>query len=127
MATTQSAPLPTLPPDRLSSPRDPRGQRRTASCSPGASRSAPLPTLRLIESPVDPPRLALGHRDRTLHVLAAGAVIGKHVEHHEVGDRGCCLLADRAEPARGEHALAGFAEDRPLRIGRPYRLRVVGI
>src|SRR3954471_6388414 len=44
--------------------------------------------------PVDALELALGHADRALGVLAAGADIGEHVEHHEVGDRRRGLLAD---------------------------------
>src|SRR5690242_19708717 len=43
----------------------------------------------------------LGVRDRALHVIAAGAVVGEHVDDDEVGDRARRLLADRAEAARG--------------------------
>src|SRR6202163_4837659 len=77
--------------------------------------------------PIDPPRLTLRHRDRAFRVLAAGEVIGEHVEHEEVGDRRRRLLADRAEAAGGERALAGLPEDGSLGIGRPHRVGVVGI
>src|SRR5260370_24431375 len=45
-------------------------------------------------SAIDALQLALRDRDRALHVLAPGAIIGKHVENHEVGDRRRRLLAD---------------------------------
>src|SRR5262245_33466961 len=39
-------------------------------------------------SAVKPPGRTLGERNGALHVLPAGDVVGKHVDHEEVGDRG---------------------------------------
>src|SRR3984957_334864 len=45
---------------------------------------------------IDALQLPLAVRNRTLGVLGAGAVIGEHVDHQEVGDRGRGLLAGGA-------------------------------
>ena len=44
--------------------------------------------IRLITDPVTVERVALtlGDLDRALGVLAAGAVVGEHVEHDEIGE-----------------------------------------
>src|SRR5258707_14382938 len=50
----------------------------------------------IARSAIDALQLPLAVRDRTLGVLGARAVVGEHVDHQEVGDRGCRLLAWRA-------------------------------
>src|SRR5450759_3762515 len=78
-------------------------------------------------STIDALQLPLGNRDRSLGVLAAGAVVRKHVDHQEVGDRGRRLLAGRADAGSGKRALAGLAEHLILRIGSPHRRSVISI
>jgi hypothetical protein len=74
---------------------------------------------------IDALRLALGHRDSTLGVLASGREVRKHVHHDEVGDRRRGLLAERAEAAGRQRALGDVAIGRALRIGGPDRVLVV--
>src|SRR6476469_8045674 len=85
------------------------------------------PARRGLCSAIDTLQLPLGNRDRTLRVLAPGAVVGEHVDDDEVGDRGRRLLADRTEPACGACARGDVAERRGLRIGGPYRVLVVSV
>src|SRR5580704_4765036 len=54
---------------------------------------------------IDALQLSLAVRNRTLGVLGAGAVIGEHVDHQEVGDRGRGLLAGGADARRRQRAL----------------------
>src|SRR5690348_5963966 len=72
-------------------------------------------------------RLPLGDGDCAFHVLTPGAVVGKHVEHEEIGDCRRRLLADRAEPAGREGALGDVAIDSTLGVRRPDRILVVGV
>src|SRR5438105_15783663 len=63
------------------------------------------PAVAMPASAVEPRRLAFGDLDRAFGVLAAGADIGEHVEHDEVGKCRRRLLADRAESARRQRTL----------------------
>src|ERR1043166_2815185 len=74
-------------------------------------------------SAIDALQLPLRHRDRALGVFAAGAVIVEHVDHQEVGDRGCRFLADLADAGCRQRALARLLEHGVLRIGGPHRDR----
>src|SRR3954470_12344579 len=77
-------------------------------------------------STIDALQLPLAVRDRTLGVLGARAVVGEHVDHQEVGDRGRGLLGGRTNTGSGERALAGLTENGVLRICSPHRRRVIG-
>src|SRR6266702_4639864 len=76
---------------------------------------------------IDALQLTLGFRDRGLGILGAGAVVGEHVDHQEVGDRGCRLLARRTDAGRGKRALAGLSEYGVLWIRGPDRRVVIGV
>src|ERR1700716_700015 len=71
-------------------------------------------------STIDALQLPLGNRNRAGGRLAAGAVVGEHVDHQEVGDRGRRLLARCADARRGKRAFAGLAEHCVLRVGGPH-------
>src|SRR3954447_3458798 len=60
-------------------------------------------------SAIDPLQLPFCFRDRTLCVLCAGAVVGKHVNDDEVGDCGCRLLATVPMPDAGRVPLDACA------------------
>src|SRR4051794_23291501 len=51
-------------------------------------------------SAIDALQLPFRDRDRAGGGLAAGAVVGEHVDHQEVGDRSCRLLAGLADAGR---------------------------
>src|SRR5437763_17111150 len=76
---------------------------------------------------IDALQLPLAIRDRALGVLGARAVVGKHVDDQEVGDRGRRLLAGRTNTGSGERALAGLSEIGVLRICSPHRRGVIGV
>src|SRR5262245_52483986 len=76
---------------------------------------------------IDPGELALRDLYRILDVLAAGAIVGEHVEQDEVGNRGGRFLADRAEATGRQRALGCLAEHRALGVAGPYRVGVIGI
>ena len=60
-------------------------------------RAASLPAARpILLLAIDTLQLSLGNRDRALGILRAGAVVGEHVDHQEVGDRRRRLLAGGA-------------------------------
>src|SRR4030081_3324332 len=69
---------------------------------------------------IDPLQLPLAVGDCALCVLCARAVGCEHVDHEEVGDCGCSLLAGRADAGSGKRALASLAEHPVLRIRRPH-------
>jgi hypothetical protein len=48
---------------------------------------------------INPLQLPLRDLDGALGVLAAGAIAREHVDQHEIRNRACCLLSDRAQPA----------------------------
>src|SRR5215471_4090915 len=85
-----------------------------------------IPTVRrsLTINPLQPP---LGCSHRSLGFVAADAIARKHVQQDEIRNRRCRLLADRAETAGRQAALAGLAKNRRLRIGSPRRVLVVGV
>jgi hypothetical protein len=88
---------------------------------------SPCPARAASHLTINPLELPLRDLDRALGVLAAGADGREHVEQHEVGERRGCLLADRAEAADRQRPLADVAVDRPLGVGGPHRVRLVGI
>src|SRR5258708_7832463 len=76
---------------------------------------------------IDALQLALALRNRGLGILGAGAVVGEHVDHQEVGDRGRRLFAGRADAGSRKRALRGLSENGVLRVRGPHRRRVVGV
>src|SRR5450631_2711980 len=97
--------------------------RAVSSIGRPASSSQPARSY----STIDALQLPLGNRDRAWGSLAAGAVVGEHVDHQEVGNRGRGLLSGRADAGSGQRALAGLAEHLVLRIGGPHRRGIIGI
>src|SRR5262245_41221768 len=83
-------------------------------------RTAPMPSAPL-SSAIDALQLPLGFHNGALRVLGASAVVGEHVDHDEVGDRGRRLLADMADAGGRKRALGGLRERLVLRICRPDR------
>ena len=63
---------------------------------------------RPIVSTIDALQLPLGNRDGALGVFAAGAIVGEHVDHQEVGDRGRRLLAGVPMPEAGSARLLAW-------------------
>src|SRR4051795_10856479 len=90
------------------------------------SGNAEMAGRRLERSPpdlsltIDALQLPLAIGDRALGVLGARAVVGEHVDHQEVGDRGRRLLARRTNTGSRERALAGLSENGVLRICSPH-------
>ena len=74
-------------------------------------RVAVVRRLLQLRSAIDALQLPLGFRDGGLGILGAGAVVGEHVDHDEVGDRGRRLLAGRADARRRQRALARPAQN----------------
>src|SRR4051812_40171594 len=81
----------------------------------GRNSMRPAPS----SSTINALQLPFGNGDRALGVVASAAVVGEHVDHQEVGDRGRRLLAGRADAGSRQRALAGLAEHLVLRIGGP--------
>src|SRR4051812_21132264 len=76
---------------------------------------------------VDAFRLPLGTRDRTLQVLATSTVVGEHIDHDEIRNRGRRFFTEVADAGRRQGAFGGIAERRYLRIGGPDRVGIVGL
>src|SRR5258707_15494314 len=83
-------------------------------------RTAQLAARPIVRLAIDALQLPLAVRDRALGVLGAGAVVGEHVDHQAVGDRGRRLLPGGADAGSGKRALAGLAEHLVLRVGGPH-------
>src|SRR6476659_7774622 len=79
--------------------------RAAVACRPRPSRSA-----------INSLQLTFGFGHGGFAVLGAGAVVGEHIDHDEVGNRGRCLLAGRSDAGSRQSALAGVAEHFVLRI-----------
>src|SRR6476620_3038872 len=82
-----------------------------------ANRSA---ARQIVLLAIDALQLPLAVRDRALGVLGARAVVGEHIDHQEVGDRGGRLLAGGADAGSRKRALAGLAEHLVLRVCGPH-------
>src|SRR6267154_1725884 len=81
------------------------GSYSSGSCSvvgAGGGRPPPAP----VRSAIDSLQLPFGFRHGGLGVLGAGAVVGEHVDHDEVCNRGCRLFAGRADSRGRQRALA---------------------
>src|SRR5882757_5992949 len=90
------------------------------------ARGAP-PDPATASASIDALQLPLGILHRGLGILRAGAIIGEHVDHDEVGDRGRRLLAGRADAGGRQRTLRGLPEHGVLRIGRPDGRGVIGV
>src|ERR1700753_165171 len=88
----------------------------SSEMSKGTGGSTP-PVRTVGLTAVDSFQWPLGFRDRALGILGAGAVIGEHVDHDEVGDRGRRLLAGRADAGGRQRALGGLSEHRNVWVG----------
>src|SRR5690349_10826179 len=90
-----------------------RPDDRPYACRPSSAiLSAASAICALWSLPVNPLQLPLRDGNRAFHVLAAGAVVGEHVENDEICDGGRGFLADRTQSAGGERAFGGIAERR---------------
>src|SRR6185437_2646071 len=76
-------------------------------CVGGAGGDQPPPAP--LRSAIDSLQLPFGVRDRALGILAAGAVIGEHIDHDEVRDRGRGLFTGRADAEAGSARLLAWA------------------
>src|SRR4051794_19823218 len=79
--------------DRLEFPGRILGQRPVSLVKTGGGSPPPAP----LSSAIDALQLPFGFRHRCLGILGAGAIVGEHVHHDEVGNRGCRLLTDLAD------------------------------
>src|ERR1700716_823751 len=73
-------------------------------------RTAVDPPSAPVLSAIDALQLPFGFRHGGLAVLGARAEVGEHVDHDEVGDRGCRLLTRRTDARGRQGAFGGLTE-----------------